>query len=628
MKRILIISSVFIMMMLTMGFVSASDDIADELSQNNETTVSLDDSPDIRSSDVEGNRFEDIQKAVDNTASGGVIELSGNYTGYNQIIVSKSLTFQSTGKPSTLKGDGSRIFNIQKGDVTFKNIIFTNGDDVDGGAVYSSGNCNFVNCEFKNNKADKTGGAVYSNGNSKFTNCIFKGNSAKDVGAIYSEGSLTLTKSTFEANKASGYGGAVYCDYVIKKSASKSHYGNVVIDGCTFTQNTVERGGALIIYLDFYKNEKNYGNLKIKNSRFDKNSASEWGGAIYFGGDTNFKGKVTIDNTDFTQNTAEEGSAIFIFQADFTITNSNFKKNSGGGLISSSDNTGTIKKSNFIANSAEYRGGIIMDSGKLSIIDSTFKSNKAQILSCVALQNSKASIVDSTFKSNSLSAVAMDKDSQLKITKKKSTKTYKKAMAFSNSLKKYVGVTVKAKNMVGKYNTYKKFTIKLLNKKTKKPMANFAFKIILKKGKKTKTIMKGTNKKGKATFSLNYRIKAGKYKVSFVSNDFGLIDNTKKTLKVKKGPATVHAPQVTAKYKKSNNFKATFKNPSGDLYHSIKVKIKVFTGKNAKTYHLKANDDGEVKINTKTLSRGTHEVVITSDDENLKFSAKSKIIIE
>ena len=54
----------------------------------------------------------------------------------------------------------------------------------------------------------------------------------------------------------------------------------------------------------------------------------------------------------------------------------------------------------------------------------------------------------------------------------------------------------------------------------------------------------------------------------------------------------------------------------------------MYTGKNAKTYHLKTNYNGIAKLNVKKLSKGSHKVVITSEDANYKFSAKSKIKIK
>ena len=55
--------------------------------------------------------------------------------------------------------------------------------------------------------------------------------------------------------------------------------------------------------------------------------------------------------------------------------------------------------------------------------------------------------------------------------------------------------------------------------------------------------------------------------------------------------------------------------------------MKVYTGKKVKTYTLTTNDNGNAKINTKKLSRGTHKIIVSSANSNYKISAKSKIKI-
>ena len=48
---------------------------------------------------VEGNTFDDIQIAIDNSVSGDIIELSGNYTGNGKVInVDKKLNIVGKGE--------------------------------------------------------------------------------------------------------------------------------------------------------------------------------------------------------------------------------------------------------------------------------------------------------------------------------------------------------------------------------------------------------------------------------------------------------------------------------------------------------------------------------------------------
>ena len=47
----------------------------------------------------------------------------------------------------------------------------------------------------------------------------------------------------------------------------------------------------------------------------------------------------------------------------------------------------------------------------------------------------------------------------------------------------------------------------------------------------------------------------------------------------------------------------------------VKVKVKVYTGKKAKTYKVKTNAKGVAKLSVKKLKVGKHKVVITSGDK-------------
>ena len=54
----------------------------------------------------------------------------------------------------------------------------------------------------------------------------------------------------------------------------------------------------------------------------------------------------------------------------------------------------------------------------------------------------------------------------------------------------------------------------------------------------------------------------------------------------------------------------------------------VSSGKKYKTYNLKTNSKGIAKLNTKSLKKGNHKVIISSGNSNYKVSAKSMIKIK
>lgn len=120
------------------------------------------------------------------------------------------------------------------------------------------------------------------------------------------------------------------------------------------------------------------------------------------------------------------------------------------------------------------------------------------------------------------------------------------------------------------------------------------------------------------------KLKAGTYtlKMTYAPDEFAMTSKDVK-ITVNKLKLTAKAPKVTYKYKKSKYFKVTVKNGK-----NIKIKVKVYTGKKAKTYTLKTNSKGIAKLNTKKLKVGKHKVVITSGNSNYKISAKSLITIK
>ena len=108
-------------------------------------------------------------------------------------------------------------------------------------------------------------------------------------------------------------------------------------------------------------------------------------------------------------------------------------------------------------------------------------------------------------------------------------------------------------------------------------------------------------------------------------NTSGSTNATSDKTPVKKLKAS--APIVYNTYKKKGSFKITVKDLDKKLMKNFKIKVKVYTGKKAKTYTLKTNSKGVATLNTKTLKKGTHKVVITSADKAHKLSKTSYIHI-
>lgn len=90
---------------------------------------------------------------------------------------------------------------------------------------------------------------------------------------------------------------------------------------------------------------------------------------------------------------------------------------------------------------------------------------------------------------------------------------------------------------------------------------------------------------------------------------------------------TVKAPSMTVKPKAKKYFKITVKNSKNPV-KNLKLKVKVYTGKKAKTYTLKTNKQGVVKIPTKKFKAGIHKVKITSANKKYSINKVSKFIVQ
>ena len=187
---------------------------------------------------------------------------------------------------------------------------------------------------------------------------------------------------------------------------------DLTITGC-IDEDYVKVGGAII----------NLGELTIANSSFRDNSAQD-GGAISNGGE------LTITNSAFRSNSAENGGAINNHEGTVTIANSTFSNNSatstrGGGQGGAIFNMGrlTITNSTFSNNSTNKfgRGGALANAGgTVTITNSTFSNNLARTGGAIAnWVLGKMTITDSIFNSNSAEnggAISSGGDTELIIT--------------------------------------------------------------------------------------------------------------------------------------------------------------------------------------------------------------------
>ena len=177
--------------------------------------------------------------------------------------------------------------------------------------------------------------------------------------------------------------------------------GVLTINNLTMTKGYVE--GGLILEDESLKNTTanpiggaivNWkGRISLSDSSFSDNSA--WEGAAIF----NWKGRISIVSSNFSGNSADIWGGAIFNAGELGISDSSFVGNSGA-ISNAIDGTLNIVNSSFSGNSADEIGGAISSVGELSITNSTFNGNSAGTGGAIS-SGGELSIVNSTFSHNS-----------------------------------------------------------------------------------------------------------------------------------------------------------------------------------------------------------------------------------
>lgn len=426
-QKYFLISVLLMILFLAASGTSFSADL-NETSEVPEVSVCKDNLENSQNDIVEsseitlnGGKFSDIQKAIDNVGDGGTIHLNGYYSAQNNdsvIYVNKNIRIAG-GLDTVLDGKNiSCIFSIQKtgSNCHISNLKFVNGMDVHGGAMIILGkNVVVENSVFENNYANHSGGAIYvlsifndsgrypeEGENLIIKNCNFTNNFAQvAAGAIGVYGNNTqVIGCNFVSNKVKpatnhkSYGGAIQigrdeynlCSYVVNcnfigneaiaHDLNNSHGGagcvraGITYQNCKFINNSADQGGALTYHASGI----------IEDCVFINNSAKLYGGALstgYMDMDMDLK----VINCNFEQNNAPYGGAVQLKGKNIEIQNSVFNKNTAavnGGAINIVAKTVAIGDTEFNKNTAHVNGGAIYINGNKTVIeDSSFMANEA-----------------------------------------------------------------------------------------------------------------------------------------------------------------------------------------------------------------------------------------------------------
>ncbi len=189
-----------------------------------------------------------------------------------------------------------------------------------------------------------------------------------------------------------------------------------------------------------------------------------------------------------------------------------------------------------------------------------------------------------------------------------------------------------AKKVTAYYKGGKYFNIKLTNAKKKKPIYNAKVNIkVFVSSNRYNNYYSYTGMNGKIKLSLD-SLKPGKYKIIVApgeSKNYTAKQITSQII-IKKTPTKLIPKKLTAKKGDKKYFKVTVKNKkTKKVIKGVKVKVKVYTGKKAKSYTVKTNKKGIAKLDTSKLKVGKHKVVVTSANKYcIAKKAKSSIKIK
>ena len=358
--------------------------------------------------------FTDLQNAID--LVDGILTLDSDIAMTDDeaagfvggVAINKDIVIDGKGHTIDAKTLG-RIFSIGEGfTVTLTNATLINGKATEGGAIYNDGSLTLSDVKLSDNAADSYGGAVFNNGELVVSDSVFdsndivnRGSASVDYGgaAIYNwyDGVLTVSGSNFTNNIKNYKNG----DRLVGAVAT---IGDATISDSCFVNNAGRWGGAI--------------------------SAS---GYLIAGDDVN---TLTVSGSTFKENGGLYGAGIFVAGSDFTVSDCVFDKNTafGKGNMTPNNNngaaivvtdtgkdiTGAITGSNFTNNKAQYGGAIYICEGNIAISDSLFENNSADVEGGAididsAINNPVVTVENSKFVNNTPQAIHNSKELHLGI---------------------------------------------------------------------------------------------------------------------------------------------------------------------------------------------------------------------
>ena len=185
------------------------------------------------------------------------------------------------------------------------------------------------------------------------------------------------------------------------------------------------------------------------------------------------------------------------------------------------------------------------------------------------------------------------------------------------------------KNISTYYNSGDYFKLTLADEATHNVLMYSKLKVLIYTGNNYKTVYVTTNEYGVAQINVN-GLSVGSHNIYISSeNPYVILPKTKANIKITTIPTKVSAPSISSKYKSKKYLKIKVKNSkTGKLVGSLKLKLKVYTGKKYKTVYVTTKSTGIAYYNVKSLTRGTHKVIISSANNHYSVKSTSYVKIK
>ena len=252
-----------------------------------------------------GGAISSIASNSELTVNGGTFENNKSTGKWGGAIVAKNkVSVKNATFDGNVSGNGGAIFAYDADGASFEGCTFTNNSVANentaknGGALFvnSGKNVSIKNNKFTKNTAQAGGALFVSDVEGAVEGNTFEENFAERFSSAFhlKDSSVTITSNTFKNNGKNEDKVTSAGTFMVE---SVKDNGVIEANGNTFENNIADLGGAAVVQA---------GTVDFNGCSFNKNNASEYGGAMYI----TKNATVNITNSKFEDNSAKRGGAI------------------------------------------------------------------------------------------------------------------------------------------------------------------------------------------------------------------------------------------------------------------------------------------------------------------------------